>query len=123
MYPHLVNRMHESPLVYLPRYYFPRCNPVRLYYRNEKQKTVLCCYNTINQIRKSKPVEKRGRKAKGLKLQTQSGQPGCRREIHENVFLASLARDQALFLEPYHYSFDKGKPVERRGRKAQGLKL
>lgn len=28
-----------------------------------------------------------------------------------------------FLLEPYHFMFDKGKPVQRRGRKAMGLQF
>ena len=37
-------------------------------------------------------------------------------------FLASLAYNQALSFEPCQRLFDKGKPVERRGRKAMDLR-
>src|SRR5689334_19050841 len=39
------------------------------------------------------------------------------------IFFASLTTSGSFFLEPYHCSFDKGKPVEKRGRKAMDLKL
>jgi hypothetical protein len=46
-------------------------------------------------------------------------------QVAEEKFLysifASLVYHQARFLEPYH-SFDKGKPAERRRRKAKDLK-
>ena len=40
-----------------------------------------------------------------------------------SIILASLANCQALFLNFTICSFDKGKPVERRGRKAMDLQL
>jgi len=50
---------------------------------------------------KSKPVEKRGRKAKGLKSRpTGLRQPGCRRWNRE--FFASLVQNQALFVGTLH---------------------
>jgi len=39
------------------------------------------------------------------------------------IFFASLVQHQALFVGTLHSSTDKGKPVEKRGRKAKGLKL
>lgn len=69
---------------------------------------------------KSKPVEKRGRKAKGLKLQMQWWQPVAEDKIA--YIFASLAQNQALFVETLHSSTDKGKPVEKRRRKAIGSK-
>jgi len=73
---------------------------------------------------KSKPVEKRGRKAKGLKSRTRDhdSQVAEDDEITVMIFFASLGKTRLVLLEPYHSSFDKGKPVERRGRKAKGLK-
>ena len=73
-------------------------------------------------IRNSKPVEKRGRKAMGLQLQAQSRQPGCRRKNLLNIFASLVTSPGLFFWNLIIRSFDKGKPGESRGRKAMGLK-
>jgi hypothetical protein len=35
--------------------------------------------------------------------------------------MASLVKNQARFVEPFNLLFDKGKPVEKQGRKAMDL--
>ena len=44
----------------------PHFNDVNRSCRSEKWNPGACGYNTINNIRNSKPVERRGRKAEGL---------------------------------------------------------
>jgi hypothetical protein len=59
----------------------------------------------------------------GLQLQAQSRQPGCRRKNLLNIFASLVTSPGLFFWNLIIRSFDKGKPVERRGRKAKDLKL
>jgi len=70
----------------------------------------------------SKPVERRRRKAKGLKLWKQLWSPGRRRPHIWSPADLVTTPGPFFVLNLKSSSFDNGKPVERRRRKAKGLK-
>jgi hypothetical protein len=70
---------------------------------------------------KSKPVERRGRKAMDLQSQLRDHDSQVAEDTFFDFFWRAWFNARLFLLEPYHCMFDKGKPVERRGRKAMDL--